>query len=189
MNSINKIFSLCLAISCFALAYLYFSSSNIPEGMFEDPKTGKAMLLGKVSIDELKQKPFAEWYNNEFDNYELDVELLGAISDPNQYNYELFLGTWCGDSRREVPRLEKIFIELGIDFNQITIITVDREKVSPSNEQEGKDIRYVPTLIVKSNDIEIGRIVESPSSESATLESDLFEISLGIPPTPNYSEN
>ena len=154
MNSINKIFSLCLAISCFALAYLYFSSSNIPEGMFEDPKTGKAMLLGEVSIDELKQKPFAEWYNNEFDNYELDVELLGAISDPNQYNYELFLGTWCGDSRREVPRLEKIFIELGIDFNKIAIITVDRDKVSPENEQVGKDIRYVPTLIVKSNDIE-----------------------------------
>ena len=187
MNSLNKIFSLCFAISCFALAYFFYSSSNIPEGMFEDPKTGMAMLLGQVSIDELKQKPFAEWYNNEFDNYELDVELLGAISDPNQYNYELFLGTWCGDSRREVPRLEKIFIELGIDFNKIAIITLDRDKVSPENEQEGKDIRYVPTLIVRNNDVELGRIVESPSSESATLESDLFEISLGIPPTPNYS--
>ena len=189
MNSLNKIFSLCFAISCFALAYFFYSSSNIPEGMFEDPKTGMAMLLGQVSIDELKQKPFAEWYNNEFDNYELDVELLGAISDPNQYNYELFLGTWCGDSRREVPRLEKIFIELGVDFNQVSIITVDRDKVSPNDEQNGKDIRYVPTLIIKSNDIEMGRIVESPSSETATLESDLFEITLGIPPTPNYSEN
>ena len=172
----------------FAATLFYINSPKIPEGMFEDPKTGKPMLLGEVVIDELKQEPFSEWYNNEFDNYELDVELLGAISDPNQYNYELFLGTWCGDSRREVPRLEKIFIELGIDFNQITIITVDRDKVSPSNEQESKDIRYVPTLIVKSKDIEIGRIVESPSSESATLESDLFEISLGIPPTPNHSE-
>ena len=189
MISINKIFSLCIALACFVLAYKFYPSSNIPEGMFEDPNTGKPMLLGEISIDELKQEPFSEWYNDEFDNYELDVELLNAISEPNQYNYELFLGTWCADSRREVPRLEKIFIELGIDFNHITIITVDREKVSPSNEQEGKDIRYVPTLIVKSNDIEIGRIVESPSSESATLESDLFEISLGIPPTPNYSEN
>ena len=157
--------------------------------MFEDPKTGKPMLLGKVSIDELKQEPFKGWYYNEFDSYELDNELLEAISEPNQYNYELFLGTWCGDSRREVPRLEKIFIELGIDFNQLTIITVDRDKVSPDNEQEGKDIRYVPTLIVRNKDVEVGRIVESPSSESATLESDLFEISLGIPPTPNYSEN
>ena len=87
-----------------------------------------------------------------------------------------------------MPRLEKIFIELGIDFNQITIITVDREKVSPKNEQEGKDIRYVPTLIVSKDNQEIGRIVESPSSETATLESDLFEISLGIPPVPNYSD-
>ena len=170
----------------FAATLFYINSPKIPEGMFEDPKTGKPMLLGEVVIDELKQEPFSEWYNNEFDNYELDVELLGAISDPNQYNYELFLGTWCGDSRREVPRLEKIFIELEIDFNKIAIITVDRDKVSPENEQEGKDIRYVPTLIVKKNDVEIGRIVESPSSESATLESDLFEISLGIPPKPNY---
>ena len=188
MNSINNIFFLCFAISSFALVDLFYNSSNIPGGMFEDPKTGKPMLLGKVSIDELKQEPFSEWYNDEFDNYELDVELLGAISEPNQYNYELFLGTWCGDSRREVPRLEKIFIELGIDFDQITIITVDRDKISPENEQEGKDIRYVPTLIVKNNDVEVGRIVESPSSESATLESDLFEISLGIPPIPNYSD-
>ena len=115
MNSINKIFTLCIAFACFALAYKFYPSSNIPEGMFEDPNTGKPMLLGEVLIDELKQEPFSEWYNDEFDNYELDVELLGAISEPNQYNYELFLGTWCGDSRREVPRLEKIFIELGID--------------------------------------------------------------------------
>ena len=189
MNSINKIFSLCFAISCFALVYLFYNSSNIPEGMFEDPKTGKPMLLGKVSIDELKQEPFTGWYYDEFDNYVLDTELLDAISNPNQYNYEIFLGTWCGDSRREVPRLEKIFIALGVDFNQVSIITVDRDKVSPNDEQNGKDIRYVPTLIIKSNDIEIGRIVESPSSETATLESDLFEITLGIPPTPNYSEN
>ena len=184
----SKRINLITAVLLFIAATLfYINSTKIPEGMFEDPKTGKPMLLGEVLIDELKQEPFSEWYNNEFDNYELDVELLGAISDPNQYNYELFLGTWCGDSRREVPRLEKIFIELGIDFNKIAIITVDRDKVSPENEQEGKDIRYVPTLIVKNNDVEIGRIVESPSSESATLESDLFEISLGIPPTPNYS--
>ena len=172
-----------------SVTLFYINSPKIPEGMFEDPKTGKPMLLGEVVIDELKQEPFSEWYNNEFDNYVLDNELLDAISNPNQYSYEIFLGTWCGDSRREVPRLEKIFIELGVDFNKVSIITVDRDKVSPNDEQNGKDIRYVPTLIIKSNDIEMGRIVESPSSETATLESDLFEITLGIPPTPNYSKD
>ena len=88
-----------------------------------------------------------------------------------------------------MPRLEKIFNALNVDFSEVKIITVDREKMSPSNEQEGKDIRYVPTLIISKDNIELGRIVESPSSEKASLESDLFEISLGIPPTPNYSED
>ncbi len=189
MNSKNKIFTLCIALTCFVLAYKFYPSSNIPEGMFKDPVTGKPMLLGEVLIDELKQEPFAEWYNDEFDSYDVDLELLSAISNPEQYEYELFLGTWCGDSKREVPRLEKIFNALNVDFSEVKIITVDREKMSPSNEQEGKDIRYVPTLIISKDNIELGRIVESPSSEQASLESDLFEISLGIPPTPNYSED
>ena len=185
----NKTISLCLAIVCLAFSYKLLMTSNIPEGMFEDSNTGKPMLLGEIVIDELKQYPFNDWYSDEFDGYKVDEELLAAISNPNQYNYELFLGTWCGDSRREVPRIEKIFINLGIDFDKVQIVTVDREKVSPENQQAGKDIRYVPTLIVKMGDTEVGRIVESPSSESASLESDLFEISLGIPPVPNYSEN
>ena len=164
------------------------NSSDIPEGMFEDPKTGKPMLLGAIAIEELQQEPFAEWYQMESDGYEVDTELTNAISDPGQYTYEVFLGTWCGDSRREVPRMEKIFSEMGIDMSNVLIVTLDRDKISPNGEQEGKDIRYVPTLIVNKDNQEIGRIVESPSSETATLESDLFEISLGIPPVPNYSD-
>ena len=181
-----NIFILILAAISFGLFNL--NSSDIPEGMFEDPKTGKPMLLGTITIEELQQEPFDEWYQMESDGYEVDTELTNAISDPGQYTYEVFLGTWCGDSRREVPRMEKIFSEMGIDMSNVLIVTLDRDKVSPSGEQEGKDIRYVPTLIVSKDNQEIGRIVESPSSETATLESDLFEISLGIPPLPNYSD-
>lgn len=181
-----NIFILILAAISFGLFNL--NSSNIPEGMFEDPKTGKPMLLGAISIEELQQEPFAEWYQMESDGYEVDTELTNAISNPGQYTYEVFLGTWCGDSRREVPRMEKIFSEMGIDMSNVLIVTLDRDKISPNGEQEGKDIRYVPTLIVNKDNQEIGRIVESPSSETATLESDLFEISLGIPPVPNYSD-
>ena len=181
-----NIFILILAAISFGLFNL--NSSDIPEGMFEDPKTGKPMLLGKITIEELQQEPFNEWYQIESDGYEVDTELTNAISDPGQYTYEVYLGTWCGDSRRELPRMEKIFTEMGIDMSNVLIVTLDRDKISPNGEQEGKDIRYVPTLIVSKDNQEIGRIVESPSSETATLESDLFEISLGIPPVPNYSD-
>jgi len=181
-----NIIILILAIISFGLFNL--NSSDIPEGMFEDPNTGKPMLLGSIEIEELQQDPFNEWYQIEFSDYEVDVELTNAIANPNQYTYEIFLGTWCGDSRREVPRIEKIFYAMGVNMNNVNIIAVDRDKISPNGEQKGKDIRYVPTLIVSKDAEEIGRIVESPSSESATLESDLFEISLGIPPIPNYAE-
>ena len=181
-----NIFILILAAISFGLFNL--NSSDIPEGMFEDPKTGKPMLLGKITIEELQQEPFNEWYQMESDGYEVDTELTNAISDPGQYTFEVYLGTWCGDSRRELPRMEKIFTEMGIDMSNVLIVTLDRDKISPNGEQEGKDIRYVPTLIVSKDNQEIGRIVESPSSETATLESDLFEISLGIPPVPNYSD-
>ena len=190
MSSINKILqSLGIGAAFGVLLYLSFFSSNIPEGMFEDPNTGKPMLLGPISIEELKQYPFDEWYEAESKAYSVDIELIAAIDNPSQYSYQIFLGTWCGDSRREVPRIEKILSEMGVDLNTVSIVTLDRDKISPNGEHKGKDIRYVPTLIVSKEYQEIGRIVESPSSPTATLESDLFEITLGIPPVPNYSEN
>jgi len=177
-----------LILAMISLGLFNLNSSDIPEGMFEDPKTGNPMLLGEITVQDLKQDPFSEWYSDEFDTYEVDTELINAIDSPEEYTYEVFLGTWCGDSRREFPRIAKIFNEMGVDINDVLIVTVDRDKISPNREQEGKDIRYVPTLIVSKNNQEIGRIVESPSSEVATLESDLFEITLGIPPMPNYTE-
>tara|TARA_B100000470_G_C19690036_1_gene346056 strand:+ start:261 stop:860 length:600 start_codon:yes stop_codon:yes gene_type:complete len=177
-----------LILAMISLGLFNLNSSDIPEGMFEDPKTGNPMLLGEITVQDLKQDPFSEWYSDEFDTYEVDTELINAIDSPEEYTYEVFLGTWCGDSRREFPRIAKIFNEMGVDINDVLIVTVDRDKISPNREQEGKDIRYVPTLIVSKNNQEIGRIVESPSSEVATLESDLFEITLGIPPIPNYTE-
>ena len=177
-----------LILAMISLGLFNLNSSDIPEGMFEDPKTGNPMLLGEITVQDLKQDPFSEWYSDGFDTYEVDTELINAIDSPEEYTYEVFLGTWCGDSRREFPRIAKIFNEMGVDINDVLIVTVDRDKISPNREQEGKDIRYVPTLIVSKDNQEIGRIVESPSSEIATLESDLFEITLGIPPMPNYTE-
>ena len=187
-NKLLQLLGLGVALVAIYMTSPMFNSSSIPEGMFEDPKTGNPMLLGEITVQDLKQDPFSEWYSDEFDTYEVDTELINAIDSPEEYTYEVFLGTWCGDSRREFPRIAKIFNEMGVDINDVLIVTVDRDKISPNREQEGKDIRYVPTLIVSKDNQEIGRIVESPSSEIATLESDLFEITLGIPPIPNYTE-
>lgn len=73
---------------------------------------------------------------------------------------DVFLGTWCGDSRREVARLFRA-LELVPEPRPFTIrfVGVERDKVAPGLS-EGADLRYVPTIIVRRDGVEVGRIVE-----------------------------
>lgn len=72
------------------------------------------------------------------------------------------LGVWCGDSRREVPRLWRALDLAGgsVPFSMSTI-GVDRARAAPGGLVDGLGIDYVPTIIVRREGREVGRIVES----------------------------
>jgi thiol-disulfide isomerase/thioredoxin len=70
------------------------------------------------------------------------------------------LGTWCGDSRREVPRLWRALEVAGEVPFTVRHIAVDLAKEAPGGVLEGLDVRYVPTFIVRRAGVEVGRIVE-----------------------------
>ncbi|MFL6291514.1 MAG: TlpA family protein disulfide reductase, partial [Thermoanaerobaculia bacterium] len=86
----------------------------------------------------------------------------------------VFLGTWCSDSRREVPRLWKALAEAGFDVPfEVHYIGVDRGKKEPASELSANDVRYLPTFIVRRDGRETGRIVEtSPNG----IERDLLSL-------------
>ncbi len=77
----------------------------------------------------------------------------------------VLLGTWCGDSRREVSRLFRA-LELvpttggALPFD-LQVVGVGRDKRDPEGLSDGKDLRFVPTLVVVRDGVEVGRIVES----------------------------
>lgn len=76
---------------------------------------------------------------------------------------DVFLGTWCGDSRREVSRLFRALEHtesIGALPFAVRWIGVDRSKTAPGFT-EGVDLRYVPTIIVRRDGVEVGRIIES----------------------------
>jgi hypothetical protein len=73
----------------------------------------------------------------------------------------IVLGTWCGDSRREVPRLWRALDVAGEVPFSIELIGVGRDKKAPGRDLTALDVRYVPTFIVRREGKEIGRIVES----------------------------
>jgi len=74
----------------------------------------------------------------------------------------VFLGTWCGDSAREVPRLWRALDEAGgtVPF-QVHYVGVDRQKKEPAAPIANYEIQFVPTFIVLREGREVGRIVET----------------------------
>ncbi len=77
---------------------------------------------------------------------------------------DVFLGTWCSDSRRLVSRL---FVALEVAGEplpfSIRFVGVDRQRHALEGLTDGVDLRYVPTIIVRRDGAEVGRIVESAS--------------------------
>ena len=84
-----------------------------------------------------------------------------------QYQILVVLGTWCSDSKREVPRLEKIVESVGKETLEPRYIGVDRTKrirglEFPNGLLVDDTAERVPTIIVVDADgHELGRVVET----------------------------
>lgn len=115
-----------------------------------------------------------EWVAAEAESTPDAAASQALASVPPGAEVTVFLGTWCGDSRREVPRLWKALDLAGAEAPfTIHYIGVDREKKEPSAPVTNNDIRYVPTFIVQREGREVGRIVEeSPNG----IEKDLLAL-------------
>jgi hypothetical protein len=88
-------------------------------------------------------------------------------------NVTLIMGTWCDDSKEQVPRFYKILDMLQFDYSKLSLICVDRKKSAPDIDLAGMNIKLVPTFIFYRNYKEIGRITETPAR---SLEKDMLGI-------------
>ena len=160
--------------------------AQIPE-LSEDEKTGNTMIVGLSQRSDYEHSEhFKQWFNEEYESYVIDEEKLSLISAiEDEIKIECFMGTWCEDSRREVPRFYKILDQIKFNEKNLKIVSVDKGKVSPGGEEKGKNIHHVPTMIFYSQGQELGRIIEYPVG---TLEEDVVDIMFGNPPTPNYAD-
>ncbi len=88
----------------------------------------------------------------------------------------IYLGTWCGDSRREVTRLWAALDRLTDVPFDVAYVGVDRAKTAPGNVLDGVGLERVPTFIVTRDGAEVGRVVESAPDG---IESDLAALLSG----------
>lgn len=134
------------------------------------------VLTGRVAREEL-EAALPEWMSAMV-SAEIDPAAAAALAEVEPGAEVLVvLGTWCSDSRREVPRLWRALDEVGglVPF-ELEYLAVDRSKEEPAELLAGLDLRYVPTFIVRRGGEEVGRVVESSPNG---IERDLLALLAG----------
>jgi hypothetical protein len=131
------------------------------------------MELGWISRQALDD-PAYHAFGETYDTATIDNDIVTLIAALNHdVDILVFLGTWCGDSRREVPRFFRVVDAVGFPRERIRLYGLDRTKKSDDGMTERYAIERVPTFIFLKRDIEIGRITERPH---ASLEADMLAI-------------
>lgn len=139
-----------------------------------DEKSGKSMLMGYVNRDAFKDSSFHWWYKSGYETYVLNKDTLKGLENSiNNYQIIAVIGTWCSDSKREVPRFYKILDSTGYDFKRLKMIAVGRKVRDITGEVADLAVEFVPTFIFLKDENEIGRIVEAPEG---ILEGDIKRI-------------
>ncbi|MCB9080719.1 MAG: thioredoxin family protein [Lewinellaceae bacterium] len=133
---------------------------------------GEDILLGRVNRQGLAEIIGADWFPATYQEYTVDANRLASLNWEG-VDIVMFLGTWCSDSQANVPPFYKILDQVKFPEDKLTVYALDREKAMPGPEEEQFDVTLVPTIIVRRNGQELGRIIEYPET---TLERDLAKM-------------
>ena len=113
-------------------------------------------------------------FKERYDTVKVEENLVGMIAQLSEgVDVLVYYGSWCSDSRREVPRFLRIMEKGGFAEDRVRFYALDRSKQSPDGLTQRYGIEMVPTFIFFRDGKEIGRIVELPKT---TLEGDIIEI-------------
>lgn len=138
----------------------------------------RSMLVGSVEQQDLLEAPFNSWYSPRYTAFEPNPAAMETIKKniPDVDNIKIFFGSWCPDSKRELPDFMKILEKSNYELDKVDLIAMDRGKSTPENLEQGFDILMVPTIIFYKNGKEINRFVEYPQE---SLEKDVAKILTG----------
>jgi cyclophilin family peptidyl-prolyl cis-trans isomerase len=146
----------------------------------------------RVRVSEVVPTVFPVWYGvlkperleaeipgwaEEERSYTPRADILALLQQAHlRYGLVVAMGTWCGDSREQIPRLLHLLAELGeaSPFAAPLLVGADRTKSYPAALFPFGAVERVPTIVVTLEGAEVGRIVETPASGS--LEEDLATI-------------
>jgi len=147
-----------------------FSQSDVIGQEHKDYSTSQ--LLGCLSRSDFLESPFKEWYEANYQSYAIDTNELKKINldSLSQCSVTVVFGSWCPDSRQEVPEFLKVCDFLNIDKEKVKIIGVDKSKDVNAECAEDELVEYVPTYFFYYN----GRLLKKIDDHSNATFEQLF---------------
>ncbi|MBX3044931.1 MAG: hypothetical protein KIT33_09730 [Candidatus Kapabacteria bacterium] len=152
---------LVLNIVIFLVIYPNFIISFGYEKYFDD--SNRLILLGQCSVNDW----FSEtgWNIVAAESYQTDkiqIDRIKELVNTGDISFVIIAGSWCGDTKSELPKLIKIFDECNIDSVQYRIIGVGRDKKITDTDIDNIEIKLVPTLLIYKELELVGKIEEFP---------------------------
>jgi tetratricopeptide (TPR) repeat protein len=142
---------------------------------------------GGFTLEQFRNGDFSDWFSQDDPDFVLPPASPEWAKKLKGTTVDIYIGTWCGDSKLWVPRFVKYWTAAGLSEDQLNFVALyngtEKYKQGPSGEEKGKRIHRVPTFIFNRDGEEFSRIVEYPVTD---LETDLAQIALGHPTRPSY---
>ena len=141
---------------------------------------GEPELTGPLTREQI-EAAVPDWVEAEI-AVEPDAEAAARLAQVaaelgERAKVEVYLGTWCSDSRRELTRLWRHLDEAGAPPLTLEYLGFARDPTArPREVVDAVDLRFVPTFVVRLDGREVGRIVES---SPAGVERDLAALLAG----------
>lgn len=124
---------------------------------------GETVVLGPMNRANLSTEEFKAWFDPTYASQKIPEGWAEEhLPLAEGLTFKLFLGTWCGDTQRELGPMFKILDALEVDQNRIEMYSLSEYKDSPDGLEKEYDILNIPTLIFIENGKENNRIVEFP---------------------------
>jgi Thioredoxin len=106
--------------------------------------------------------------------YEPRLAAIAGLKEFGEFvQIEVYLGTWCSDSKVQIPPFIQVMNLVNSPQFEVTYVGVPEAQDARTPYIAGKNIDRIPTFVVYVNGLEKGRIEERPA---VTIEEDLLDI-------------
>ncbi len=145
------------------IIFAFLSSAALGQNQYQtlverpNEKTYKGIISQEVLLADTSFK----WYAENLKGYNPNKAAIeGLRLHKDSIQLLVFMGTWCEDSHVIIPKFYALLEAASFSKDKVTLIGVDRSKVTLSHLAEALNIKSVPTIIILKNGKELGRVVE-----------------------------